>query len=130
MLKVKDVMVTQVVTVSPFATLRQALGLMRSHGVKSLVVERRGPHDAFGILQYSHLLSSLVADEGDIDLLNVYDLADMTTPTVHEELAVTHAARMMSRHELNRVVVIRDNQLTGLLTVNDIVRHLLHSLDD
>ncbi|MCD8513935.1 MAG: CBS domain-containing protein [Nitrincola sp.] len=37
---VNDVMITQVVTVSPFATLRQALSLMKQHQLKSLVVEK------------------------------------------------------------------------------------------
>ena len=47
---VKDIMQTKVITISPLASLRDAMAKMRLHKVKSLVVERRDEHDAYGII--------------------------------------------------------------------------------
>lgn len=47
---VKDVMVTDIIRISPFATIREALSLMKRHNVKSLVVERQNEHDAWGLI--------------------------------------------------------------------------------
>lgn len=47
-MQVKDVMVNEVVTISPFATLREAMKLMKERGLKSLVVEKNMPADAYG----------------------------------------------------------------------------------
>ena len=66
MLTVADIMITDVYRVSPFATLRQALVLMGERGVKSLVVDRRSEHDAFGLLAYSHILRTIVAEDGEL----------------------------------------------------------------
>lgn len=128
MLTVREVMVSEVVTISPFATLREALSTMRSHEVKSLVVERQHPHDAYGLLSYNELLRAIVAEEGDVDLLNVYDIAVKPTVTVGEDLSVNQAATLMDRLHLNRLIVVRGNDLIGLLAMNDILARLISDL--
>lgn len=130
MLTVADVMITDVYRVSPFATLREALLMMGERGVKSLVVDRRGEHDAFGLLAYSHILRTIVAEEGDIDLINVYDVALTPIIQVAPELSVRNAAAMMDRYRLNRLVVTHANDLVGLVTMNDIVARIIAGLDE
>lgn len=128
MLTVQQVMVPEVITISPYATLREALSTMRTHGVKSLVVERRHPHDAYGLLSYNELLRVVVAEEGDVDLLNVYDAAVKPAITVVEDLSVNQAATLMDRCHLNRLIVVRGNDLIGLLAMNDILARLIEEL--
>ncbi|MCJ8504272.1 CBS domain-containing protein [Kocuria flava] len=128
MLTVKDVMVRDVVTVSPYSTLREALSTMRTHRVKSLVVEPQHPHDGYGLLSYYELLQTVVAEEGDVDLLNVYDAAVKPVVTVGEELSVNQAAALMTRLHLNRLVVVQGNELIGLLAMNDILARLIDEL--
>lgn len=128
MLTVQDVMVADVITISPYATLREALSTMRARQVKSLVVEPRHPHDAFGLLSYSELLRTVVAEEGDVDLLNVYDAAIKPAVTVGGELSVNQAAALMTRFHLNRLVVVRGNELIGLLAMNDILAKMIDDL--
>ncbi|MCA1782323.1 MAG: CBS domain-containing protein [Dermatophilaceae bacterium] len=130
MLTVADVMITDVYRVSPFATLREALLMMGERKVKSLVVDRRDEHDAFGLLSYSHILRTIVAEEGDIDLINVYDVALTPIITVSPELSVRNAAAMMDRYILNRLVVTRQNVIIGLVTMNDIVARIIADLDE
>jgi signal-transduction protein with cAMP-binding, CBS, and nucleotidyltransferase domain len=129
MLTVSDVMITDVYRISPFATLRDALVMMGERKVKSLVVDRRSEHDAFGLLSYSHILRTIVAEDGDIDLINVYDVALTPIITVSPELSVRNAAAMMDRYILNRLVVTRQNVLVGLVTMNDIVARIIADLD-
>lgn len=129
MLTVKDVMVPEVVTTSPYTTLRGALAMMKERQVKSLVVERQHPHDAYGMLSYRELLQTVVAEEGDVDLLNVYDAATIPAITVNEDLSVRQAAALMSRYQLSRLVVVEGNRLVGLLAMNDILARLMDDLE-
>lgn len=128
MLTVKNVMVTNVITISPYSTLREALASMKDNQVKSLVVERQHVHDAYGLLTYNELLRAVVAQEGDVDLLNVYDAATIPAITVGGDLSVRQAAALMTRYHLNRLVVVEGNQLVGLLAVNDILARLMEEL--
>jgi signal-transduction protein with cAMP-binding, CBS, and nucleotidyltransferase domain len=130
MLTVADIMITDVYRVSPFATLRNALVLMGERTVKSLVVDRRSEHEAFGLLTYSHILRTIVAEEGDIDLINVYDVALTPVITVPPQLSVRSAASMMDRYRLNRLVVTEHNEIVGLVTMNDIVARIITGLDE
>ncbi|PWG63879.1 CBS domain-containing protein [Spiribacter halobius] len=127
---VKDIMKTDVVTISPLASLREAMQLMRSRDVKSLVVEKRGPHDAYGLVTYTTILRTIVAEEGDIDLINVYDVCSKPAISVHPELDVRHVARLMVNQSFRRVLVLRDNELAGILTRNDIVASVLEMAED
>lgn len=122
---VKDIMVRDVVTVSPFATLRDAIQRMRNHKVKSLVVDKAHPHDAYGIITYTTIVRTIVAEEGDIDLTNVYDVCTKPVITVPGDMEVKYLARLMVRHGIRRIVVLRDNELEGIVTMNDIVESIL-----
>ncbi|MBK1734642.1 histidine kinase [Halorhodospira abdelmalekii] len=118
---VKDLMVTNVATISPLATIRAAMREMKRHRVKSLVVEKRNTHDAFGIITYTNILRTIVAEEGDIDLINVYDICSKPVITVPAEMDLKHVARLMVLQSIRRIVVLNDNELAGLITMNDIV---------
>lgn len=126
---VQDLMVTKVITISPFSTLREALSLMKKHNIKSLVVDRQNEHDAYGLITYTNILKTIIAEEGDIDLINVYDVCVKPAITVSPKLAVKHAAAMMSQHRLKRLLVTSDNQLVGLLAMDDLVSDILSLIE-
>lgn len=126
---VKDLMKTDVITISPLATLRDAMAKMRRCGVKSLVVERRDEHDAYGIITYATILRTIVAEEGDIDLINVYDVCRKPVITVPPGMDVKYVARLMAHQRLGRVVVLETGDLAGIITMNDIVGEVLAMAD-
>ncbi|MBL1457259.1 MULTISPECIES: CBS domain-containing protein [unclassified Methylophaga] len=126
---VKDVMITDVVTISPFAKMREALSLMKRHKIKSLVVDKQNQHDAFGLITYSDILKTVIAEEGDIDLLNVYDICAKPVIAVGEELAIQHVAKLMTTHRVKRLLVVHNNDLVGMVAMNDIMEQLLSEIE-
>ena len=82
----------------------QAMEIMRSRKVKSLVVERRDTGDAFGIITYATILRTIVAEEGDIDLINVYDVCTKPVISVPPGMAVKYVARLMVDQLVQRIV--------------------------
>ncbi|MDX1748911.1 MAG: CBS domain-containing protein [Methylophaga sp.] len=126
---VKDVMITDVVTISPFAKMREALSLMKRHKIKSLVVDKQNQHDAFGLITYSDILKTVIAEEGDIDLLNVYDICAKPVIAVGEELAIQHVATLMTTHRVKRLLVVHNNDLVGMVAMNDIMEKLLGEIE-
>nr|WP_296747599.1 CBS domain-containing protein [Thioalkalivibrio sp.] len=122
---VKDIMQADVVTISPLATLREAMDQMKRHKVKSLVVERRDEHDAYGIVTYTTILRTIIAEEGDIDLVNVYDVCTKPVITVPPGMHVKYVARLLVAQQLRRLVVLESDELVGLITMNDIVGEFL-----
>ena len=126
---VKDVMVTDNLTISPLAKVREALSMMKQHRVKSLIVERQNEHDAWGLVTYTNVLKAVIAEDGDIDLLNVYDICAKPVISVGENLALRHAARLMTEHRVKRLLVLDNNELKGFIVMDDIMQALLDTLD-
>lgn len=128
---VKELMIPKekVAFIEPMAKLREALSVMRARHVKSLVVKKAHAHDAYGILTFKNILESVVASDGDIDLLRVYDLYTKPALQLSGELDVKYAAKMMMNSSVKRLLIIDNNELQGILTMTDILGVLLESLD-
>lgn len=128
---VKDIMTpkSKLITVSPMASVRESLKLMREHKVRSVVVEKTSPSGAYGLVTFKNILQSIVAEDGDIDLLNVYDIANTPAISVSAELDIKYAARMMVTSSIKRLLVIDNNELYGILTMSDIIGILMDSMD-
>jgi len=117
------------VIVSPMATVREALNLMKVHKVRSVIVDKTKPDSAYGLLTFKNILQSIVAEDGDIDLLNVYDIAAAPAISVSAKLNVKYAARMMVSSSIKRLLVIDGNELQGILTMSDIINILMESVE-
>jgi CBS domain-containing protein len=128
---VKEIMTPkeQLITVSPMATVRDALRMMRKHKVRSVIVEKSTPSGAYGLLTFKNILQSIIAEDGDIDLLNVYDIASTPAASVSALLDVKYAARMMVTSSIKRLLVIDNNELYGILTMSDIIEILMDSVE-
>lgn len=123
---VADIMTkTNLTTISPLASVREALNKMRETKVKSLIVEKLSPSDAYGIMTFKNILQSIVAEDGDIDMLNVYDICSKPAIQISKELNVKYAAQMMVNQSIKRVLVIDNNELEGILTMTNILDVLM-----
>jgi len=123
---VADIMTkNNLTTISPMASVREALNTMRETKVKSLIVNKLNPSDAYGILTFKNILQSIVAEDGDIDLLNVYDICSKPAIQISKELNVKYAAQMMVNQSIKRILVIDNNELEGILTMTNILEVLM-----
>ncbi|CAA6802208.1 MAG: CBS domain protein [uncultured Sulfurovum sp.] len=128
---VQEVMTSKdkLVSVEPTATVREALKLMRKHSVRSVIVNKTQDSGAYGLVTFKNILQSIVAEDGDIDLLNVYDIAATPAMSVSSKLDVKYAARMMVNSSIKRLLIIDNNELQGILTMTDIIEILMDSVE-
>ena len=120
----------KLVTITPMATVREALNLMKIHKVRSVIVDKTKPDSAYGLLTFKNILQSIVAEDGDIDLLNVYDIAATPAISVSSQLNVKYAAKMMVQSSIKRILVLDNNELQGILTMTDIIEILMNSVNE
>lgn len=126
---VEEIMKKNVTMVEPYATLKEALKLMKDKGLKSLVVNKTSPSDAYGIITNSQILKEIVAEDGEIELLNVFDVYKKPAFSVSSKIDVKYAARIMIEHNIKRVVVTDNNELKGVLSITDLTEYLLSMVD-
>jgi len=119
----------KLVVVSPMAPVREVLVLMKKNGIKSVVVDKSSENGAYGLVTFKNILESIVAEDGDIDLLNVYDIASTPSISVSRKLDIKYAARMMVKNSIKRLLVIDNNEVYGILTMSDIIGVLMNEID-
>ncbi|MCO4846253.1 MAG: CBS domain-containing protein [Sulfurovum sp.] len=119
----------KLVIISPMSTVRESISLMKKHTVRSVIVDKNTDDGAYGLVTFKNILQSIVAEDGDIDLLNVYDIASTPAFSVSAKLDVKYAARMMVQNSIKRLLVIDNNELYGILTMTDIIGILMDSVE-
>ena len=122
---VEKVMKKSVAIIKPYATLKEALQLMKEKRLKSLVVDKNSPSDAYGIITNTQILKAIMAEEGEIELLNVYDVYNKPAFSVSSKIDVKYAAKIMIDHNIKRVVVTDNNELQGVLSLTDLTEYLM-----
>lgn len=144
---VAEVMTRDVVTVGPDMPLKEAATVISERGVSGVpVCDDDGA--VVGVLSESDLLVkqsgmrprgglfSLLAEPSEpTDLVKVHAHTAgraMTAPaiTVASEATVTEAARLMLERNLNRLPVVDDGRLVGIVTRADLVRLFTRSDED
>lgn len=128
--KVRDIMVRDVATIDGIATVREALQLMRGRRIKSLVVNRRHPDDAYGIITLYDIVNKVVTQSRPLDMTNVYEVMSKPLITVSQGLAVKYVARLMSQFDVKRAVIIEHGELIGIVSMEDIVYSILDDVPE
>jgi CBS domain-containing protein len=114
----------EVVVVEKSESIREAVNLMRSHHVGDVVVvEKRDESPVpIGVLTDRDIVLEVLAQDVDIDAVNIGDVMSDTLITIKENTKLLDALALMKDKGIRRVPVIdgQDN-LVGILTVDDIL---------
>lgn len=116
---VRDGMSTDVLTVGPAHTLREAARLMRARRVGSAIV-LDGDAALPGILTERDILDSLAAGE-DPDVERVADHLTADLVVGEPDWTLLQAARTLVRRNWRHLVVSEGPHVVGVLSVRDVV---------
>jgi CBS domain-containing protein len=119
-LKVRDVMVREVITVDENSTVKEAVDIMNEFQIGSLIVLERGK--AMGIVTERDFLRRVLA--GAKDVVNTKMKEIMTTPLVVVEPStdLEEAVKLMFQSKIKKLAVVDANKLVGIVTLTDIAR--------
>ncbi len=143
-LLVRDVLGPAVVSARPETTLAEAAAMMTVYDVPALPVVS-DEKEVLGIISYGDLLryflpahtkrlsgespgvgrGTKAATAGDAREMTLRETMDRSVLCVSEDQALSEVAALMVNKNIDRVPVVREGALVGLLTREDIVRRLL-----
>jgi CBS domain-containing protein len=142
-MKVCDLMTSEVVTVTPISSLRDAAALLAEKGISGVPVVNAA-NEIVGVLSEADIVVKargevgrnrllgwlLESDFGLEDKIRAETVSDaMTAPpvTITPKRPVHEAARLMVAENVNRLPVVEDGKLVGIVTRADIVRAFTRS---
>lgn len=149
MMRVRDVMTTSVVTVDPATPVKDVARLLVEHRISGVpvvddgrvvglvteadfLVKERGP-DAIRHRRFGWLFGDSDEARAQHAKLAATSAGEaMTGPavTIDPGRTISEAARLMTRHRVNRLPVVEEGRLVGIVTRADIVRVYVRSDDE
>jgi CBS domain-containing protein len=119
MLRIGEVMKTDIISIDENATIQEACALMGEKHVGSLVVTREGA--PVGIFTERDFLSKVVCGGADPGAAKVSEYMSEPLITVNSRFTVREAARIMKDMKIKRLVVADGEDIVGVFTAADIV---------
>jgi len=123
---VGSIMVRDIATLPPTASVADAFKLMEEKDVRSIVVVDEDGGVA-GIVTDSDVVFRAAGRGG----LSQIPVADVMTPdpyTVEPNLDMNDAIRLMGEHGFRRLPVVENGKLVGLVSIGDIIRAFMKRL--
>ena len=122
--KVKEIMITDVVTIEPSKTANEAAEkISKTHqsgrGIGSLVVIDKGK--VVGILTEYDLVDKLLARGLNPGKTKVEELMSKPIISCTPETSIRDAAALMAKNKISHLIVIEDAKLAGIIATFDII---------
>lgn len=128
MLRVRDAMTREVLTVEPETSVAQAWGICRERNIRHLPVIEGGR--MIGLVSDRDLREvsprrASFDEENTLGWVRVREIMSTDLITIHPLDTIEHAARELYEHKINCLPVVADGELVGIITSSDLMRTLI-----
>ncbi len=121
--RVRDVMKSQIDWVDGTDTVQSALQKMQYQESHALIVNKRDEDDEYGLVLLSDIAKKVIAKDRYPERVNIYEIMSKPVICVRSEMDVRYCARLFDSFGLAVAPVSEGNTMTliGLVSYNDIV---------
>lgn len=127
-----DLAPPMVVTAEESTNLTEAARLMRHHGVGNLVITRFDGSGTrpIGIVTDRDIVVHAIACKLDPETISVTDLCTREPATVSADADLFEITAAMNEHGVRRVVVTRDSDLVGIISMDNVIEAMAEQLNN
>jgi CBS domain-containing protein len=118
---------TEVVTISPDATVRDLVALLAEHNVGALIVSTDGT-SVDGIVSERDVVRRLNDEDGVLDSV-VSAIMTTSVETTEPESLLEDLMKTMTDRRIRHVPVVSQGRLTGIISIGDVVKHRIGQLE-
>ncbi len=119
--RVRDVMKTEVDIVDGMLTVSEALRTMSNPGSQTLIVDKRHEDDEYGVVMFSDIAREVLAPGRSPERVSVYEIMTKPVISVDPAMDIRYCTRLFSRFGLSRAPVLDNGTFVGLVSYSDIV---------
>ena len=120
-IRVRDVMKTEVDVVDGMLTVADALRNMRYPETHTLVVDKRDADDEYGVVMFSDLAKQVLSRDLSPNRVNIYEIMSKPVISVDPDMDIRYCTRLFSNFGLSRAPVLENGQIIGLVSYSDLV---------
>jgi predicted transcriptional regulator len=118
---------TDVATIAPQASIKRAADWLRAKDVGALVVAR--DDTVLGIISERDIVRALSQYGEPVASIHVKDIMTHGVITVAPGDDLNRVMRLMTRHRVRHLPVVRNGKLAGIISIGDVVKRRLDDLE-
>jgi CBS domain-containing protein len=119
-LDVEEVMVGEVISIRPGATIKDAVDLMNHHDIGCLVVADEGGVE--GIITERDVLRRVISESRRPERTKVSDVMSKPLMVGGPTMYVEDAAKLMFKKGIKKLPILKNGGVIGIVTLSDIAR--------
>jgi len=120
-IRVRDVMKTDVDVVDGMLTVTEALQTMKFPDTRTLIVDKRHEDDEYGVVMFRDMAKKVLARDHSPNRVNIYEIMSKPVISVHPDMDIRYCTRLFDRFGLSRAPVLENHKIIGLVSYTDIV---------
>ena len=117
----RDVMTKKVVLIDGMATAKEAVEIMRREKVESLIVKKRYPHDACGIVMVQDFIKGVIIPDKISEDVNVFEIMTKPVISVPANMDVRYVANLLMKVRLRMAPVEENGEYIGMISLSDLI---------
>jgi predicted transcriptional regulator len=121
---VRDTMTPEPRSIEGLATVSEAIEIMRTEGIRSLIIRKRHEGDEYGLIAIHDIAEKVIGQGRAPERVSVYEIMSKPAVTVDADMDVKYAIRLLTRFGLSRALVMEKDELVGIVTLRDMVFRL------
>jgi signal-transduction protein with cAMP-binding, CBS, and nucleotidyltransferase domain len=119
--RARDIMNKGIISINGMATAKEAAAKMRAEQISSLIVEKRHPDDAWGIIAVQDLIRDVIIPGRSSSDVNVYEIMAKPVITVPADMDIRYVARLIYRAGIRRAPVEECGELVGMVALSSLI---------
>ena len=120
-IRAKDVMQESFGIIDGMATASEAAAQMRLDKTPALLVNKRHPDDAWGIVAVQDLIKGVIIPGRSSKDVNVYEIMTKPVVTVPADMDIRYVARLIYRAGIRRAPVEEAGQIIGMVSLTSLI---------
>lgn len=119
----KDVMTKKVILVDGMTTAKEAVEMMRIEKVESLIIKKRHPKDACGIVNVHDFIRGVIIKDKTWEEVNIFEIMTKPLISIPADMDTRYVARMMINVGIRMAPVEENGAYIGMISLSDLVLH-------
>lgn len=113
-------MTKDILTIDSESTILEACEIFTKHNIGCLVVKNNKV--VVGLITEQNIIQTIIISNGDPKKTKVKEIMTPKFKTIHATSLVDKAAEIMEKHKINKLPVVKNNDIIGIVTETDLSR--------
>lgn len=117
----RDVMSKKVILIDGMTTAKEAVELMRKEGIESLIIKKRNPQDAYGVVSIYDLIKGVILQDKTSEEVNVFEIMTKPVISVPANMDAKYVASLLTNVGIRMAPVEENGEYIGMISLSDLI---------